>query len=257
MRMRTQFLSRFAFLPIVVAVLASACAADATAPTSLPPAQSLDIYSGPLDPGGLSTYLFTLGETSSVELMLAGVVLDAPLRTIAPVLRIRFSRWNGTDCDTLLEADTVPRLTAALRGYFEAGTYCAIVTDPGNLTEPVGVTMRIVAPALLRASGAPGTDTFASTITPAGEAFRTVRASTAGTVTVALKSLSANVEMGLALGIPSSDFSRCNYSQIVRVLPGNAPQISARVDAGDYCAALFDVGNITRNESFALEIAHP
>jgi hypothetical protein len=201
--------------------------------------------------------LFTLGETSSVELMLAGVVLDAPLRSIAPVLRLQMSRWDGTECVTQVEVATAPRLTAALRGYFEPGTYCAIVSDPGSLTEVAGVSLRIVAPALLRATGEPGSDTFASTITPAGTNVRTVRASTAGTIAVTLRSLSASGEAGLALGIPSADFSRCNFAQIVRVLPGDAPQITARVDAGDFCVGIFDVGNITKNESFSMTIAHP
>lgn len=257
--MRTTFMSRFRFLPLVAAMLfAAACDSSETAPTPIQIQQSLDVYSGPLDPGGTSTYLFTLGQESTVQLMLAGVVLDNPLRSIAPTLRLQFSKWDGTACVPQLSVDTAPRLTAALHSYFTPGTYCAAVIDPGNLTEPAGVTMRIVAPALLDTGGDPGTAIFASSITPAGTATRSFQASTAGTVSITLTDLSAGaVEAGLGLGIWPPDGSGCKFAQIVRVVPGSTPHITTQVDAGDYCVMLYDVGNFTKNETFSVRIQHP
>jgi hypothetical protein len=255
----TSFTSRFGVLLLLPAMLfVAACDSDDTAPSPIQIEQSLDVYSGPLDPGGNSTYLFTLGQASTVQLMLAGVVLDNPLRSIAPTLRLQISQWDGTACVPQLSTDTAPRLTAALHGYFSPGTYCAAVIDPGNLTEPVGVTMRIVAPALLDTGGDPGTVTFASSITPAGTATRSFEASTAGTVSITLTDLSAGaVETALGLGILATDRSGCKFAQIVRVLAGETPHITAQVDAGDYCVSLWDVGNITRNETFSMRIQHP
>jgi hypothetical protein len=255
----TSFTSRFGVLLLLAATLfVAACDSDDTAPSPIPIQQSLDVYSGPLDPGGTSTYLFTLGETSTVQLMLAGAVLDNPLRSIAPTLRLEFSRWDGTACVPQLSTDTAPRLTAALHGYFSPGTYCAAVIDPGNLTEPAGVTMRIVAPALLDTGGDPGTVTFASSITPAGTATRSFEASTPGTVSITLTDLSAGaVEAGLALGIWPGDGSGCKFAQVVRVVPSDTPHITTQVDPGDYCVMLYDVGNFTKNETFSVRIQHP
>lgn len=256
--MGTQSLSRFAVVPLLVLTLgASACGSDPTDPTPLAPVQSLEVYSGPLDPGGVSTYLFTLGTTSTVQLMLAGAVLDAPLRSFSPVLHLEIATWTGSECQTLVQTDTQPRLTAALHAYLEAGTYCAKVSDLGALTEAVGTTLRIVAPVLIKSGGQPGTETFSSTITPAGSAVRTIQASEAGTVAITLTGLSAAGEAGLGLGVPATDGSGCKYSQIVRAMPGDSPQITTRVDAGPYCVSIFDAGNFTRNESFSMTIAHP
>jgi hypothetical protein len=254
----TSFTSRFGVLLLAAMLFAAACDSDDTAPSPIQIQQSLDVYSGPLEPGGTSTYLFTLGQASTVQLMLAGVVLDNPLRSITPTLRLQFSRWDGTACVTQLSTDTAPRLTAALHGYFSPGTYCAAVIDPGNLTEPAGVTMRIVAPTLLDTGGEPGTVTFASSITPAGTATRTFEASTAGTVSITLTDLSSGpVEAGLGLGIWPTDGSGCKFAQIVRVVPGDTPHITTQVDAGDYCVSLWDVGNITQNATFSVRIQHP
>lgn len=256
--MRHTLTSRFAFLPLIAAVLLTgACASDLTAPTPDPLEQSVEVYAGPLDPGGTSTYLFTLGQTGTVQLMLAGVVLGDPIRSISPVMRLEIQRWSGSACEPFLAIDTAPRLTAALHGYLESGSYCATVSDPGNLTEPVGVTLRIVAPALLRTGGEPGTAVFASTITPGGRATRSFEASVQGLVTITLDSLSAGaVDMGLGLGVISPDGSGCKLAQIVQAGPGGTP-LTARIDPGAYCATLFDVGNLTKNETFSMTIRYP
>ena len=254
----TSFTSRFGVLPLIAAMLAASACSETTAPTSSPIPQSLEVYSGPLEPGGTNTYLFTLTQTVTVQLMLAGVVLENPVRSISPVLRLQFATWNGTECVPGLSVDTQPRLTAALHAYLGPGTHCARVIDPGNLTEPSGVTLRIVAPALLDTGGVPGTVTFASGITPAGTATRTFEASTAGQVVVTLTELSAGpVQAGLGLGIYATDGSGCKLAQIVRVVPGEAPHITTQVDAGDYCVSLWDVGNFTKNETFSIRIQHP
>jgi hypothetical protein len=257
--MRHTLTSRFVSLALlVVSLLTAGCASDPTAPTPTPLEQSLEVYAGPLDPGGTSTYLFTIGQTGTVQLMLAGVVLDNPIRSISPVMRLQISKWSGTECETLHQVDTVPRLTAALHAYLEPGSYCASVSDPGSLTEPVGVTLRIVAPALLRTGGDPGTATWTSTITPNGRATRTFVASAQGMASITLNSLSNGaVEAGIGIGVVATDGSGCKYAQIVRAIPGASPQLTTRVDAGDYCATIFDVGNFTANETFTMTIQYP
>lgn len=259
--MRKMLTTRFTSLPLLaVMVLTQACGSDEpVAPTPIEePAQSIQVYSGPLDPGGTNTYLFTLQTQSTVQLMLVGAVVDSPLRSLSPVLRIRIATWDGTSCITRTEHDTAPRLTAALHAFLDPGTYCAVVTDPGTLTEAVGATLRIVAPALLRTGGQAGTRTFSSTITPAGTATRTFESTVPGRVNITLNSLSAGaVEMALGIGVPATDNSGCKLSRVVRATAGGSAQLSVDTDAGDYCATLIDVGNLTAISSFTLTIQHP
>jgi len=256
--MRYTIPSRFAVLAVVAAlVVTSACASDPTAPTPNPVTQSLEVYSGPLEPGGTSTYLFTLNQTTSVQLMLVGVLVDNPLRSISPVLRMEIGPWDGTACVPSHTVETEPRLTAALHAWLEPGTYCASLVDPGTLTEPVGATMRIVAPALIRTGGSAGTATFTNTITPGGRASRSFEVSQAGTVTITLNSYSAGVEAAIGIGVLSPDGSGCRLGRIVRGLAGPSPQITTRVDPGTFCASVFDAGNLTENATFSMTIVHP
>jgi hypothetical protein len=142
--------------------------------------------------------------------------------------------------------------------FLEPGSYCAIVSDPGTLTEPVGIAIRLVAPALIDTGGSPGTQVFASTITPGGTATRTFEVSQGGNVDVRLTSLApVDVEMNLGIGVVSPDGTGCKYSRIVAVNPSGVSQLSVRADAGDYCATLFDIGNLTGQASFSMTIAHP
>jgi hypothetical protein len=256
--MRYTLPSRFAVLAIVaILVVTSACSADPTAPTPNPISQALEVYSGPLDPGGTSTYLFTLNQKTTLQVMLAGVLVDGPLRSISPVLRLQIGAWDGSACVPRHEIDTAPRLTAALHAWLEPGTYCASLTDPGSLTEPVGATMRIVAPALVRTNGSGGTVTFTNTITPGGSASRSFEVSVAGTVTLTLNSFSTGAEAAIGIGVLSTDGRGCRLARIVRALPGGSPQISTQVDPGDFCATVFDVGNLTQNATFLMTIVHP
>lgn len=259
--LRSTLLARAAALVLVpiMAVASAACASDPTAPTPDPVIQSLEVYSGPLDPGGTSTYLFSLSQRATVQVMLAGVVTGAPMRSIAPTLRVELKAWNGSECEVRYSLDTAPRMTAALHAYLDPGTYCATVTDAlGTLTETVGATVRITAPALIRTGGEPGTAEFASTVAPAGTTSRTFVASTQGMAALTLTSLSAGaVEVGLGVGLMSTDGGGCRLTQIVHAVPGTAPQLTARIDPGDYCAMVFDTGGITRPESFSLTIVHP
>jgi hypothetical protein len=259
--MRKMLTSRFATLPLLAAiVLTQACGSDEPVrPTPIEePPQSIEVYSGPLDPNGTNTYLFTLQTRTTVQLMLVGAVIDSPLRSLSPVLRIRIATWDGTSCVTRTEVDIAPRLTAGLHAYLDPGTYCAVVTDPGTLTESVGATLRIVAPALLRTGGQAGTRTFSSAITPGGTASRTFESTVPGRVNVTLNSVSEGaVEMALAIGVPASDNSGCKFSRVVRALPGGSAQLSVETDAGDYCVTLVDVGNLKATSAFTVTIEHP
>lgn len=257
--MRKRSSLRFALLPAVAAVVLSVgCENAVTLPTPPDQTQGYDVYFGPLDPGGRSVYLVTLDQATTTQVMLAGVVLDNPFRSVNQALTVSFGGFDGTQCTDLEAVETTPRFTAAIQRYLPAGTHCVTVADTGGrLTEPVGVILRVVAPTILQTSASPGTDVFASVITPGGRATRSVEASTPGTINVTLTSLSSNVAAGLALGIPATDGSGCQLAKVVTATPGSSPQLSVPVDAGFYCMALYDIGNFTGVQNFSVTISHP
>ena len=101
------------------------------------------------------------------------------------------------------------------------------------------------------------TTVFASTLSVNTSAARAFRASQAGTVTVTLTALGTVLPVGLGLGVPSTGVANCTLTTSVLTTAGTAPQITAAVDAGAYCAAVFDVGNLTNTVGFELSIVHP
>ena len=259
-RLRSTFSTRAAALGLLtmLAALSSACASDPTAPTPNPVPQSLEVYTGVLAPGGSISSIFSLNQQTSVQVMFAGAVTGSPRRSVSPALRLELQVWDGSGCAEKYVNETAPRMTAALHAFLEAGSYCVALSDTlGTLTEPVEITLRVVAPALVRTGGEGGTAEYSSTIAPGGTTSRTFQASEQGPVSLTLTGLSAATEVGLGLGVLATDGSGCRLTQIVHTLPGETPQITTRVDAGNYCAMVFDTGGIMRPETFSMKIVYP
>src|SRR5215475_5973374 len=87
----------------------------------------------------------------------------------------------------------------------------------------------------------------APTPPPAGPGTETMNAvmAPAGTVTVALNGTSPTTVVGLGIGIPGGAFGGCDMTATVNTSGGpGAPQITAPVGAGDFCAGTFDLGTV-------------
>jgi hypothetical protein len=256
---RRSFTNRAAWpLLTVLALLTSGCENTVTLPTPPEAVQVHDVYYGPLDPKGQTMYLTSLDQAGTVQVMLAGLVQDNPLRSVEFPLDVSIGSFDGIDCTPLDTARLTPRFTAAIQRQMETGTHCVLVKDNVGLPATVGIILRIVSPVFAFTGAAPGTTTFASAITPRGRATRSVEASRAGTISLTLNSLTpSNATVGLALGLPATDGSGCQFAKIVTTRPGSSPQITANVDAGFYCMGIFDVGNFTTNQNFSVTIDNP
>jgi hypothetical protein len=93
---------------------------------------------------------------------------------------------------------------------------------------------------------------------PTGSAVRTFTASAAGTVTVTLTSTAPATLVGLGIGIPGSATGGCDMTTSVTTSGGSAPQISASVDAGTFCAGAFDRGTVgSGGVLVSITIVHP
>jgi hypothetical protein len=104
----------------------------------------------------------------------------------------------------------------------------------------------------------PTTAVFASRLTPGGAVSRSFGATTTGTVTVMLTNAGGPfTRVGLGLGVPTTGVAKCALSTALSTTPGSAPQITANVDAGDYCVAVYDVGTLTSLIDFSVTLVYP
>ncbi len=104
----------------------------------------------------------------------------------------------------------------------------------------------------------PGTAALNAIVAPQGSAVRTYTASAAGTVTVTLNSTSPATLVGLGIGIPGNSAGGCDMTSTVNASGGSAPQISASVDAGTFCAGAFNRGTVgSGGVLVSITIVHP
>ncbi len=98
----------------------------------------------------------------------------------------------------------------------------------------------------------------AGPMAPKGSLVRSFTASAAGTVTVTLNSTAPATIVGLGIGIPGGAAGGCDMTSTVNTAGGSAPQISASVDAGDFCAGAFDRGTVgSGGVVVSITIVHP
>jgi hypothetical protein len=104
----------------------------------------------------------------------------------------------------------------------------------------------------------PTTSVFASRLTPNGAISRSFGATTTGTVTVMLTNAGGPfTQVGLGIGVPTTGIAGCALSTSISTAPGSTPQISAAVDAGQYCVTVYDLGTLTSAIDFSVTLVYP
>jgi hypothetical protein len=104
----------------------------------------------------------------------------------------------------------------------------------------------------------PTTAIFASRLTPNGAVSRSFGATTNGTVTVMLTNAAGpSNHVGLGIGVPTTGVARCALSTAIDAVPASTPQITANVDAGQYCVTVYDLGTLTTTIDFSVTLNYP
>jgi hypothetical protein len=255
-------LSPFANVVLFLALPALVAGCNKTDPPTTPSGPTsvtIQVNGSPLDPGGATKYLVTLDADSTVQVNLAGEQLVDPIRTLDVPLQIDISTWDGSDCTALDSVVTTPRLTAQLQRFLAAGTYCVKVSDPGTLTGTLGAIIKIAYPAPKLFTGTVSPVTFTSVLPPRGTVSKSFVLSTEGQINVTLNSVgsSPSTVVALGLGVVGTDNTVCTLTNVIRTTPGSTPQLSAKADAGSYCAAVIDEGAIAAPANFTMTISHP
>jgi hypothetical protein len=64
--------------------------------------------------------------------------------------------------------------------------------------------------------------------------------------------------LGLGIGIRAASGIDCQFTRTVNTPPGATPQLTIAVDAGSYCAGVYDIGNVgTNGITVSVTITHP
>jgi hypothetical protein len=104
----------------------------------------------------------------------------------------------------------------------------------------------------------PTTSIFASRLTPGGAISRQFGASTNGTVTAMLTNAAGpNTVVGLGIGVPTTGLAKCALTTAIQTNAGSTPQLSATVDAGNYCVVVYDLGTLTSPIDFSVTLVYP
>lgn len=99
------------------------------------------------------------------------------------------------------------------------------------------------------------TETCTDTLGAAGVDSRTVTVAQAGTLTVTLTTLSpqSTITVGLGLGQPSgTSCALSSTDETARM--GSVEQTT--LDAGAWCVAIYDIGNVQGSDSYTLTVSH-
>ena len=106
----------------------------------------------------------------------------------------------------------------------------------------------------------PSTETLNGAMAQKGTATRTFTALQAGTVSVTFVRTdpASAIVLGLGIGIRSATGIDCQFSRTVNTPPSANPQLTVPVDAGTYCAGVYDIGNVGPNGiTVSVTVTHP
>ena len=102
---------------------------------------------------------------------------------------------------------------------------------------------------------------FTGTLRVNSSAFYSFDVTTYGTVNVTLHNVGGvtgvpeTVWVGLGIGVP--DGTDCSTTTSVNTQAGAGPHVSSVLEAGTYCARIYDVGNLAAPTPFSALIVHP
>lgn len=105
------------------------------------------------------------------------------------------------------------------------------------------------------------TQTFAGTLTSNGSLFYSIVVTQRGPVSLTLAAVQApgggalTTPVGIGVGIPKG--TGCPRTSSIVTPPGLAAQLTVTLNPGTYCAAIYDVGNLSSAANFAMRITYP
>jgi hypothetical protein len=102
------------------------------------------------------------------------------------------------------------------------------------------------------------TSTFSGTVPLQQASFVAFTTAASGTVSLTLTSVSPTPTSGIGLGIGTPSGTSCTLTTFTNSASvSTSAQITASVNAGTYCAQVYDPGNLAAATTFSVSISHP
>jgi hypothetical protein len=131
----------------------------------------------------------------------------------------------------------------------------AVVAQSCNATTAPDLADSQITPAVFT------TQTFAGSLTTSGSLFYSIVVTQRGPVSLTLAAVQTpgggalTTPIGIGVGIPKG--TGCPRTSSVVTPPGLAAQLTVTLNPGTYCAAVYDVGNLSSAANFAMRITYP
>ena len=131
----------------------------------------------------------------------------------------------------------------------------AVVAQSCNSTTAPDLADSQITPAVFT------TQTFAGSLTTSGSLFYSIVVTQRGPVSLTLAAVQTpgggalTTPIGIGVGIPQG--TGCPRTSSVVTPPGLAAQLTVTLNPGTYCAAVYDVGNLSSAANFAMRITYP
>ena len=216
------------------------------------------IFGGTLQPGGSQTFNFNVNSPAQTLITFGSLrnsggsntTLSTPLK----LLLGQASTTDPTGCSGSTSLTAPPALVAQISQSLIVGTYCLVLSDPGNLASGADFGVRVTQSTGTAVLGSPGTDTFSTNLYPGGVTDKTFGVTTQGTVTATLTDVRPGANIGFGIGL-SADQAGCNLYQ--SVLSSATKSLSVTAEAGIYCVRAFDPGGLSDRVTFTIQTVHP
>ena len=239
-------------------LVCAACRGTTVSPSSA--TNSVVIFSGTLAVRGTSVYPFNVPQGVPVNVTLMSLTVSGnPTFTLTSTVGLAVGISSSTGgCTLTSQVTAAPALMAQLSiPAGNGGLSCVQISDVGNLIGAVNFAVRITIAPTSNPSVAAFTEVFSTNLSVKGTSTHAFSVAQAGTISVTLTTLAASAQVGLGLGIPRADGPGCLLFTSLTTGAGAAAQITTAAEAGIYCVAVYDVGNLTAGTNFAASIAYP
>jgi hypothetical protein len=133
---------RLALVLALVGPPVVACTGNgSTSPSTTPPAQVNDTFSGALNQNGALSFTFAVAAAGTLTATLTAVGSDSP-----PKIGLSLGTWNGSSCSVVIANDNATVGTAMQGQASAAGVLCVRLYDVGNIVTPVTVEVQVMHP---------------------------------------------------------------------------------------------------------------
>jgi hypothetical protein len=243
---------------VVWLALATGCSSTPISPTFPAYATVTRFFSGSLGPGAASgVFTFSTKFDGAARVTLGSVTSSATGDADASALALSLGKPSGATCSPTNTKTVAAALSGQITAVLTTGDYCITLADPGNLTQPVDFTIRVVTSVGITPSlGLTKTDSLPATLARNSQSLKTFKVGSIGTLTLNLTGVGPNPDLVIKVGLGLWDGSACRISTTVLSAVSTDALVTTTADAGDYCVLLTDIGNLTSQVAIEGTIQH-